>query len=91
MVVEFAGGALEELTGDAPTLFVEASGSNADKVRFEIPTVHQLPDKRWRATFHILPQGDGVTLESIGPVELRACLKRGEDFLTETWAYRITP
>ncbi|MEY5020039.1 MAG: hypothetical protein RLZ22_1127, partial [Verrucomicrobiota bacterium] len=37
------------------------------------------------------PSAEGTKLSDIGPIELRCCLKRGDDYLTETWVHRINP
>lgn len=91
VVVEFAGGQLENWKGDAPSALVEAKGPSAEKVKIQGVAVQPLPDNRWRVGFQLAPAAEGTKLADIGPVELRCCLKKGEDFLTETWAYRITP
>jgi glucan biosynthesis protein len=39
--------------------------------------------------FQVLPVTEGAKLSDIGSIELKASLKNGEDFLTETWVYRI--
>ena len=50
-----------------------------------------MPDDRWRVAFQIAPAAEGGKLAEIGPVELRCCLKRGDNFLTETWVHRVIP
>ena len=91
IIVEFAGAALAE-DGEAPlTAKVDAVGDGASKVRIQGVNVQPIPDDRWRVSFQISPAGEGGKLAGIGPVELRCCLKRGEDFLTETWIYRVIP
>ncbi len=92
MVVEFAGGALADLpANEAPEAVVEALGANADKVKIQGVAVQPLPDGRWRAAFQIAPAAESGKLAETGAVELRCALKKGDDFLTETWAYRINP
>ena len=39
----------------------------------------------------VFEDAEGGKLADAGPVELRCGLKRGDNFLTETWAYRVTP
>jgi glucans biosynthesis protein len=91
VIVEFTGASLEN-SGEAPlTAVVEAIGENAPKLAIQGVNVQKIPDNRWRVSFQIKPADEGATLAQIGPVELRCCLKRGDDFLTETWAHRITP
>ena len=38
----------------------------------------------WRVTFDLMAEGNE-------PVELRCYLKKGEETLTETWAYQFLP
>ena len=49
----------------------------------------QLPG--WSRAHVVAHLAEGGKLAETGPVELRCCLKRGENFLTETWAHRVTP
>ena len=91
VVVEFSGTNLLQ-PGDMPIAGdVRAIGENADKIKFQGINLQTIPDERWRLSFQITPAAEGAKLSDCGPVELRACLKRGDNFLTETWAYRITP
>ncbi len=91
MAVEFAGGKLDQWQGDPPEAVVTVVGEHAAKVKIQGLTVQPLPEGRWRVAFQIAPAAEGGKLADLGPQELRCCLKKGEDFLTETWAYRITP
>lgn len=91
IAVEFAGGALEKPDEKDPTAAVQAVGPNSDRVKIQGVTVQKLPEGRWRVGFQIAPSAEGGKLADIGPVELRCSLRRGEAFLTETWAYRINP
>jgi glucans biosynthesis protein len=91
VIVEFAGGSLEKWQGDPPEAIVTVVGDNATKVKIQGTAVQPLPDGRWRVAFQIAPSAAGGKLADVGPQELRCCLKKGDDFLTETWAYRITP
>lgn len=91
IAVEFAGGALEKWEGAPPEAVVTAIGENGAKVKIQGLAVQPLPEGRWRVAFQIAPSAEGGKLADVGPQELRCCLKKGEDFLTETWAYRITP
>jgi hypothetical protein len=70
---------------------VQAIGENADKIVIQGTTVQRLPEDRWRVSFQIAPAEAGAKLAGIGPLELRCCLKRGEDYLTETWVHRVIP
>lgn len=91
MIVEFAGGALEKWEGEAPTALVEAKGAAAAKIKIQGVAVQPIGEGRWRVGFQLAPAEEGGKLADVGPVELRCSLKKGDDFLTETWAYRITP
>ncbi len=91
IVVEFAGPNLEK-GGETPlTPLVEAMGDGAQKIKIQGVTVQPMPENRWRVSFQIAPAAEGAKLAETGPVELRCCLKRGEDFLTETWVHRVIP
>ena len=61
------------------------------KLAIRSVAVQALPEKRWRVSFQIAPAAADGKLADLGPVELHCCLKQGENFLTETWAYRIIP
>jgi len=91
IAVEFAGGALEKWEGDPPEVVVTAMGEAGAKIKIQGVAVQPLPEGRWRAAFQITPAAEGGKLADVGPQELRCSLKKGEDFLTETWAYRIIP
>ena len=91
IAVEFTGGKLDGLGEAIPEALVEAIGDNAASVRIQGVAVQALPDKRWRAAFQITPAEKGGKLADIGPLELRCALKIGENFLTETWVYRLEP
>ncbi len=91
MIVEFAGNALGQ-PGDTPlTPLVQAVGPGADKVKILGVTIQSMPEARWRVAFQIAPAAEDGKLADIGPVELRCCIKRGENFLTETWVHRVIP
>jgi glucans biosynthesis protein len=91
IVVEFVGLNLEK-GGETPlTPVVEAVGPGAEKIKIQGVTVQPMPENRWRVSFQIAPAAEGAKLAETGPVELRCCLKRGEDFLTETWVHRVIP
>lgn len=91
VAVEFAGGALEKWEGDPPEAQVTAVGEAGAKIKIQSVAVQPLPEGRWRVAFQIAPAAEGGKLADVGPQELRCSLKKGEDFLTETWAYRIIP
>jgi len=91
VAIEFAGGRLENWQGEPPEAVVTALGEAGARIRIQGLAVQPLPGGRWRAAFQIAPSAEGGKLADVGPQELRCCLKKGEDFLTETWAYRIIP
>lgn len=92
VAVEFTGGALLQMAeNETPSAIIEVVGEAADKIKIQGVTVQRMPENRWRAAFQIAPTAEGTKLADVGPVELRCSLKRGDDFLTETWSYRIHP
>jgi glucans biosynthesis protein len=91
VVVEFTGASLENPGENPLTAVVEAVGEHADSIIIRDVNVQKIPENRWRVSFQIKSAAEGTALAQIGPVELRCCLKRGDDFLTETWAHRIIP
>ncbi|MEK7949365.1 glucan biosynthesis protein [Luteolibacter soli] len=91
VAIEFAGGRLDKWEGDPPEAVVTAQGEEGTKIKIQGTTVQSLPEGRWRVAFQIAPAAEGGKLADVGPQELRCSLKKGEDFLTETWAYRIIP
>lgn len=91
VIVEFMGPNLEK-RGELPLeAMVQAVGDDAGKIKIQGVTVHQIPENRWRVSFQIAPAAAEAKLADVGPVELRCALKRGEDFLTETWVHRVIP
>lgn len=80
-VVDFKGDALKLFSETAP---VEAEvGASSGKIK-EHPTVRKnLETGTWRLSFELLPDKDNKD-----PVELRARLKLGGEFLSETWIYQ---
>jgi glucans biosynthesis protein len=91
VMVEFTGANLENPGESAITPVIEAVGDHAKRIAIQSVTLQKIPENRWRVSFQIKPAAEGVTLAEVGPVELRCSLKRGDDFLTETWAHRIIP
>ena len=91
IVVEFAGTALSQNSEIPLAAHVQALGAGAEKIKIQGVTVQPMPEDRWRVSFQIAPAADGGKLAETGPIELRCCLKRGDNFLTETWAHRVTP
>ena len=91
MIVEFAGNALNQQSETPLTPHVQVTGAGAEKVKIQGLTVQPMPDARWRVAFQIAPSAEGAKLADLGPVELRCYIKRGENFLTETWVHRVIP
>ncbi len=91
IAVEFVGNALNQQNDTPLVPLVQATGPGADKIKIQSITVQSMPEARWRVAFQIVPAAEGGKLVDVGPVELRCCLKRGENFLTETWVHRVIP
>ena len=91
IAVDFSGVALNQGNDTPLSPSVQAMGANADKIKIQGVTIQAMPDARWRVAFQITPAVEGGKLADVGPVELRCCIKRGENFLTETWVHRVTP
>lgn len=92
IIVEFKGTNLQQIGDQAPiTPQITQIGQNAEKVTIQGVNLEQIPDDRWRLAFQVAPTAEGGKLSDIGPIELRCCLKRGDNFLTETWVHRINP
>jgi glucans biosynthesis protein len=91
ITVEFSGNALSQQSEIAITPLVQAVGAGAERVKIQGVTIQPMPDARWRVAFQIAPSAADGKLADVGPIELRCCLKRGENFLTETWVHRIIP
>jgi len=91
IMVEFAGNAISQASDIPLTAEVNPVGSDAEKIKILDVSVQPMPEERWRVTFQITPAADGAKLSDIGPIELRCNLKRGENFLTETWVHRVIP
>jgi glucan biosynthesis protein len=92
MIVEFSGGMLDQVKDPAElTPVIEICGDAAEKLKIKFSNVQQMEGGRWRVSFLLAPAKEGVKMSDIGPAEMRCCLKKGEDFLTETWVYRIQP
>lgn len=91
VIVEFTGTPLQQNREIPVTPVVEVLGEMASKIKIQGVTVQEIPDERWRVSFQIAPSAEGGKLADVGPIELRCCLKRGDNFLTETWVHRVTP
>lgn len=79
-VIEFAGGALDELRSETPTAVITASRGKTSLVFSEpVPGT-----RRWRAHFDLHAAGGE-------PVDLRLYLRLGDRALSETWLYQHFP
>ena len=86
ILVDFAGKILETMT---EAMAPEALITCADPaVEILSPTVQKNPfNNTWRVAFQIKAKDDAGTKPTAA--ELRCALKRGDDFLTETWTCRM--
>ena len=91
VIVEFAGGGLDKLGDKTPEPAVQILGEGAAKAKVQGVAVQALGPGHWRLAFQLAPAVEGGKLADVGPLELRAGLKLGGDYLTETWASRIIP
>ncbi|MGL5019768.1 MAG: glucan biosynthesis protein, partial [Luteolibacter sp.] len=91
VIVEFSGSTLNQASEIPLVPLVQVTGPGADKIKIQGVTVQPIPDARWRVAFQLAPATEGGKLSEVGPIELRCCLKRGDNFLTETWVHRVTP
>lgn len=91
VIVEFAGGGLDKLGNKAPEPQVQILGDAAAKAKIQGVAVQPMGTGHWRLAFQVAPAAEGGKLADIGPLELRASLKQGDNFLTETWASRVIP
>ncbi len=90
--VEFSGGKLDEIKEASElTPIIEICGDAATKMKVKFSNVQKMEGNRWRLSILLAPATEGGKLADVGPAEMRCCLKSGENFLTETWAYRIQP
>lgn len=91
IIVEYQGAKLEELEESLVTADVKLVGEHSEQIAIQDINVEKIPSGRWRLSFYLAPTKKDESLSNCRPVELRCCLKRGENYLTETWAYRIQP
>ena len=91
IMVEFTGDSISQASDTPLTAEVNPVGAGAEKIKILDVSVQPMPEERWRVTFRITPATEGAKLSEIGPIELRCSLKRGENFLTETWVHRVIP
>lgn len=81
MMIDFAGGDLDDLNGSQPVQAqVTANGGQVDMV-----SVERVPQSGvWRASFRLKPSGDK-------PIDLRCYLTLYGEALSETWTYLWNP
>ena len=91
IMVEFTGNSIGQASDIPLTADVHTVGNGAEKIKILDVAVQPLPEERWRVTFRIAPAQEDAKLADAGPIELRCSLKRGENFLTETWVHRVIP
>ena len=87
MIVEFGGEDLGDSDTELPAAMVECSGG----LKVLSTALQRMENGKIRLNFQIAPAEEGVKLEDVEAAELRAALKRGDNYLTETWVYRIKP
>ncbi|MCP4407307.1 MAG: glucan biosynthesis protein G [Gammaproteobacteria bacterium] len=82
IVLDYLGGQLEELPADAKVEAVIDVGNNGKLLEHQV-LKNELTNG-WRVVIQVRRENDQ-------PLELRVSLKRGQDYLTETWNYSIIP
>lgn len=93
-LVDFSGGRLESLSGDKPVEGVVTVGKGARVVEQQV--YKNRFTGGWRLVFQLLTDqgsqlGQGPSVKTAAPLEIRAFLKLGESALTETWSYIFEP
>ncbi|MEJ1160014.1 glucan biosynthesis protein [Prosthecomicrobium sp. N25] len=80
-VIEFGGGALDQLPKDVtPTPVITPARGTVSSIFVETTSW----SKNWRLQFDL-------AVEGADPVDIRAFLKNGETALTETWLFQLHP
>jgi len=88
IIVEFDGPRLRELPADKPPEAVVSIANNPPVKVENVRTLRNPVNGIWRASFEIRPASTNIPPDKVGSIELRCCLKSGEDYLSETWTYR---
>jgi glucans biosynthesis protein len=88
MIVEFDGPRLRELPSEKPPNAVVTVANGAPVSVENVRTLRNPFNGIWRASFEVRPASTNTPPAQLGPIELRCCLKSGEDYLSETWTYR---
>ncbi len=82
VIVDFNGRELEALTSDSPLEAIIDVSENGKIIEHQLYKNHAT--QGWRLVLK-------ARLDNDKPMELRVSLKRGNDYLTETWSYSIVP
>lgn len=88
MIVEFDGPRLRGLPAEKMPDAVVTVANGAPIAVENVRTQRNPINGVWRASFEVRPATTNTPPAQIGPIELRCCLKSGEDYLSETWTYR---
>ncbi|MFP1679034.1 glucan biosynthesis protein [Alloalcanivorax sp. C16-2] len=80
VVVDFAGGPLGDLSGDAPVTSAVTAEGNGEVIEHFVEYLS--PVNRWRISILAKPAPER-------PLALRAFLKNGDEAVSETWSYEI--
>ncbi len=80
VVVDFAGGPLQDLPGDAPVTSAVTAEGNGEVIEHFVEYLS--PVNRWRISILAKPAPER-------PLSLRAFLKNGDQAVSETWSYEI--
>ena len=80
IIVDFAGGALDNLSPDAAVVSRVSGGDNVEVLEHFAEYI--APEKRWRLSMLVRPAQDA-------PLSVRAYLSLKDEPLTETWTYDL--
>lgn len=82
VIVDFAGGPLEEREADAPVTGEVTALEDGELIEHFVEYVPAI--KRWRLSMLVRPASNR-------PLSIRAFLLEGEEALSETWTYQLVP
>lgn len=82
IIVDFAGGPLDELDADAPVTSQVAALEDGELLEHFVEYLPPL--QRWRLSMLVRPAADRN-------LSVRALLREGEEALSETWTYQLQP
>ena len=82
VIVDFAGGPLDERSADAPVTAQVTALEDGEVLEHFVQYVPAL--ERWRLSALVRPAANR-------PLAVRAFLQEGEDSLSETWSYQLLP